>query len=60
MSLWREQFKNNDDIDYRFVQRGSGICGSEPELEIKWFMSKDFRMALLRDWKADTPEKVID
>jgi hypothetical protein len=58
--LWREQFKNNDDIDYRFVQRGSGVCGSEPELEIKWFMNKDFRMALLRDWKADTPETVID
>jgi len=58
--LWREQYKNNDDIDYRFVQRGSGICGSEPELEIKWFMNKDFRMALLRDWKADAPEKVID
>ena len=58
--LWREQFKNNDDINYQFVQRGSGVCGSEPELEIKWFMNKDFRMALLRDWKADTPEKVID
>ncbi|MCF7975920.1 MAG: DUF3863 domain-containing protein [Phycisphaerae bacterium] len=58
--LWREQFKNNDDINYRFVQRGSGVCGSEPELEIKWFMNKDFRMALLRDWKADAPEQVID
>ena len=58
--LWREQFKNNDDMNYRFVQRGSGVCGSEPELEIRWFMNKDFRMALLRDWKANTPEKVID
>ena len=58
--LWREQFKNNNGIDYRFVQRGSGICGSEPEMEIRWFMNKDFRLALLRDWQADTPEQVID
>jgi hypothetical protein len=58
--LWREQYKNNDSINYQFVQRGSGICGSEAEMEIKWFMNKDFRMALLRDWKANSPEKVID
>ena len=55
--LWREQFKNNDKLNYRFVQRGSGICGSEPEMEIRWFMNKDFRLALLRNWKANTPEK---
>ena len=58
--LWRKQFKNNDNINYRFVQRGSGICGSEPEMEIRWFMNKDFRLALLRDWQANTPQKVID
>jgi hypothetical protein len=58
--LWREQFKNNDDLDYQFVHRGSGICGSEPELEIRWFMNKDFRFATLRNWIAQTPEKVID
>ncbi len=58
--IWRSHFKNNDHIDYRFVMRGSGICGSEPELEIKWFMNKDFRMATLRNWEDDMPEKVID
>ena len=58
--LWREQFENNDDMNYRFVQRGSGICGSEPELEIRWFMNKDFRLALMRDWQKNTPAKVID
>nr|MBI1232112.1 DUF3863 domain-containing protein [Cytophagales bacterium] len=58
--LWRTHFKNNDAINYRFIHRGSGICGSEPELEIRWFMNKDFRMATLRDWIAQTPEKVID
>ena len=58
--LWREQFKNNDNLNYRFVQRGSGICGSDPDMEIRWFMNKDFRLALLRDWKANSPEKLID
>lgn len=58
--LWREKFKNNDQIDYRFVQRGSGVAGSEANLEIRWFMNQDFRLALLRDWKEGTPEKVID
>lgn len=58
--LWRKNFKNNDNLNYQFVHRGSGICGSEPELEIRWFMNKDFRLALLRDWKANTPEKLID
>ncbi len=58
--LWREQYKDNDDLNYRFVQRGTGVCGSEPELEIRWFMNKDFRLALLRDWESASPEKVID
>lgn len=49
-----------DELDYRFVHRGSGICGSEPELEIRWFMNKDFRLATLRDWIAQNPKKVID
>jgi hypothetical protein len=58
--LWRKQFKNNDSINYRFVQRGSGVCGSEPEMEIRWFMNKDFRLSLLRNWQANSPEKLID
>lgn len=58
--LWREHYKDNDKIDYRFVQRGSGVRGSDPNLEIRWFMNKDFRLALLRDWKNNTPEEVID
>ncbi len=58
--IWRKQFKNNDNINYRFVQRGSGICGSDSDMEIRWFMNKDFRLALLRNWKENTPEKLID
>lgn len=58
--LWREQYKNNDDLNYQFVQRGTGVCGSEPELEIQWFMNKNFRMAFLRNWEANQPAKLID
>jgi hypothetical protein len=57
--LWRSHFKENS-FDYRFVQRGSGIGGSEAENEIRWFMNKDFRLALLKNWKLNTEEKVID
>ena len=58
--LWREQYKNNDKLNYQFVQRGTGICGSEPELEIQWFMNKDFRMAILRDWQKNESGNLID
>ncbi|MBL8888379.1 MAG: DUF3863 domain-containing protein [Planctomycetaceae bacterium] len=58
--LWRAQFPNNDRLDYRFVHRGCGIRASQENLEIRWFMNRDFRLALLRDWKAESPEMVID
>jgi hypothetical protein len=57
---WREHFRDNSKIDYRFKQRGSGIFGSDANLEITWAMNKDFRLALLRDWQAKTPGLVID
>ena len=57
---WREHYKNNTRLDYRFVERGSGIHGSDENLEIRWFMNQDFRLALLRDWKARGEEMVID
>jgi len=47
-------------VDYRFVQRGTGIGGSDADKEIRWFMNRDFRLALLRDWKTKGPEQVID
>lgn len=53
---WREYFRDNSKLDYRFVQRGTGINGSEENLELRWFMNKDFRLALLRDGA----ERVID
>jgi len=58
--MWRKQYENNGDMNYRFVERGTGIGGSHANLEIRWFMNKQFRLALLRDWQKNTPEKVID
>lgn len=58
--LWRAHFKNNDEINYRFTHRGCGIRASEADKEIRWFMNKDYRLALLRDWKTNGPETVID
>ncbi|WP_207532756.1 DUF3863 domain-containing protein [Desertivirga arenae] len=56
---WRKEHKSND-FNYRFVQRGSGIGGSDRNMEIKWLMNKNFRLALLRDWQKNEPFKVID
>jgi hypothetical protein len=57
---WRKHYSNNDSLDYRFDAKGTGAPGSEKELEIRWWMNKEFRLALLRNWKADGPEMVID
>ena len=46
--LWRQQFRDNAKLNYRFVQRGTGFPGSEPAKQIRWFMNRDFRLALLR------------
>ena len=58
--LWREHFKNNDNVDLSFKQRGTGISGSDIDKEIRWFMNKDFRLALLRNFEKNGPEMVID
>ena len=58
--LWRKHYQNNDEWNYRFEERGSGLGDSYNNLEIKWFMNKEFRLALLRDWHKNTPERIID
>jgi hypothetical protein len=58
--LWRARFKNNDALDYQFVHRGCGIRASQEDLEIRWFMNRDFRLALLRNWKENGTPTVID
>ena len=58
--IWPEHYADNDLFDYRFIQRGTGIGGSDAPLEIRWFMNRDFRLALLRNWMKGTPDEVID
>ncbi|MBN1939868.1 MAG: DUF3863 domain-containing protein [Candidatus Aminicenantes bacterium] len=59
-SAFRDQYPNNDNLRYRFVQKGTGVGGSEVPLEIRWFMCREFRLALLRSWRDKGPERVID
>lgn len=57
--LWREHYKDNS-FDYRFEEKGSGIGGSDANLKIRWFMNKNFRLALTKDWQKSRAELVID
>lgn len=56
--IWREHYKTND-FNYRFEEKGSGIGGSDADKKIRWFMNKEFRLALLGNLESDS-EKVID
>jgi Domain of Unknown Function with PDB structure (DUF3863)/Domain of Unknown Function with PDB structure (DUF3864) len=56
--IWREQNKNNN-FNYRFSEKGSGIGGSDGDKEIDWYMNKKFRLAIIRDLETKE-EKVID
>lgn len=57
---WRKHNPSNASLDYRFIEKGSGAPGSEANLEIEWFMNREFRLALLRDWTKHTPPVAID
>ena len=59
---WRRENPDNSKLDYRFVQRGTGLPNihSEANLEIRWYMNRKFRLATLRDWTKNGPETVID
>ena len=57
---WRKHSPNNDKLNYRFDARGTGAPGSEKELNIEWFMNREFRLALLRDWTRNSAPMVID
>lgn len=58
--IWRKEYPNNDKWNYRFEEKGLGIGNSYGNEEIRWFMNKSFRLALLRNWHKETPEMVID
>jgi len=57
---WRRHFADNKELNYRFDAKGTGAPGSEKNLEIQWFMNREFRLALLRDWMKDEPPLAID
>jgi Domain of Unknown Function with PDB structure (DUF3863)/Domain of Unknown Function with PDB structure (DUF3864) len=57
---WRKHNADNRVLNYRFDVKGTGAPGSEKELEIKWFMNQEFRLALLQNWKTGTAPEVID
>ncbi len=42
------------------MQRGTGVGCSDANLEIRWFMNRQFRLALLHDWEKSSPKTVID
>lgn len=56
--IWRNEYKDNS-FNYQFQEIGSGIGGSDANKEIKWYMNKSFRLALLKDLNTQE-EKVID
>ena len=57
---WRKHTPNNALLNYRFDAKGTGAPGSEKELEIRWFMNQEFRLALLNNWTTNSPVMVID
>jgi hypothetical protein len=57
---WRRNAPDNAHFNYRFDAKGTGAPGSEKNLEIQWFMNREFRLALLRDWTKNTEPQVID
>jgi hypothetical protein len=57
---WRKHTPNNDALNYRFDAKGTGAPGSEKNLEIQWFMNREFRLALLHDWTTNSTPMAID
>jgi hypothetical protein len=57
---WRKHTPNNAQLNYLFDARGTGAPGSEKELEIRWFMNREFRLALLHNWQTGSPPMAID
>jgi hypothetical protein len=58
--IWRRHYRDNSAWNYRFQEKGLGIGNSWGNLEIKWYMNREFRLATLRNWHKNTPEQVVD
>ena len=57
---WRRETRNNAALDYRFNVRGTGAPGSEANLQLRWYMNREFRLALLEDAERGAPPQAID
>jgi hypothetical protein len=57
---WRKHTPNNNRLNYRFDAKGTGAPGSEKNLEIKWFMNREFRLELLQDATTNSAPVVLD
>ena len=57
---WRKHTPNNNGLNYRFDSKGTGAPGSEKELEIQWFMNREFRLGLLKNWTNGSAPMAID
>jgi hypothetical protein len=57
---WRKHTLDNALLNYRFDAKGTGAPGSERELEVEWFMNREFRLALLHDWTKNSVPLVLD
>jgi Domain of Unknown Function with PDB structure (DUF3863)/Domain of Unknown Function with PDB structure (DUF3864) len=57
---WRRHVPNNASLNYRFDAKGTGAPGSEKDLEIRWYMNQEFRLALLHNWTTNSPWMAID
>ena len=58
--IWRQQYPDNNQWNYRFEERGLGIGNSWGDEDIRWYMNKNFRLATVRNWQQNTPEMVYD
>ncbi|HEY6446586.1 MAG TPA: DUF3863 domain-containing protein [Acidobacteriaceae bacterium] len=57
---WRRGVRSNATLDYRFDVRGTGVPGSEANLRLRWYMNREFRLALLEDVERGAPPLAID
>ena len=57
---WRKHTPDNSSLNYRFDAKGTGAPGSEKDLEIQWFMNREFRLGLLSKWTTGDAPMVID
>ena len=57
---WRKHYLDNAHLKYRFDAKGTGAPGSEKNLEILWYMNREFRLALLHQWTKEEIPLAID